>query len=182
MQGGSSVLTNVAFVGNSAYSGGGLQASSAFTMINCVFSGNTANAGGAGMFTGSATNTSTTLINVVFANNAATRTVGSPAFGGAMVNNAGTTTLVNCTFFGNTAPGTGGTMYNVNAATVTDKNGIYNNNNNSDNGNTAYNGIFNYRASGSPFPGPYDSFTGTTTLSGDPLFVNAADPDGLDDR
>ncbi|GAA4398728.1 hypothetical protein GCM10023187_09620 [Nibrella viscosa] len=178
MYGGNSIFTNVAFVGNSAYSGGGLETSStSFVMTNCVFSGNTVNSGGGGMIVSSG---SSTLTNVVFANNAATRTSPS-AFGGAMINNGCVMTLINCTFFGNTAPGTGGTMYSVNGATVTDKNGIYYNNTN--NGNTAYNGVFNYRASGSPFPGPYDSFTGTTTLTGtDPLFVNAADPDGPDNR
>ncbi len=175
MQGGSSVLTNVAFVGNSAYSGGGLTASSTFTMTNCVFSGNTANAGGGGMTTGGYQNASATLTNVVFANNAATRSGDFPATGGAMINNGAVTTLVNCTFFGNTATGTGGTMYSVNGATVNDKNGIYYNNSN--NGNTAYNGVLNYTASG-PFK---DTFNATTTLTGtDPKFVNAADPDGPD--
>ena len=169
MVGGASVLTNVAFVGNSAYAGGGFSGGSAYTMTNCVFFGNTANAGGGGMITGG----SPTLTNVVFANNAATRTGDFPARGGAMTNGGGTFTLINCTFFGNTAPGLGGTMYNVNGATVNDKNGIYFNNTN--NGNTAYNGVHNFTPS-------FDSFNATTTRSGDPTFVNSADPDGPDNQ
>ncbi len=176
MSGGASVLTNVAFVGNSAYSGGGLSAIfTSFTMTNVVFSGNTANSSGGGMFV-TASTSSPTLTNVVFENNRATRINGG-ADGGAMTNNGCVMTLINCTLFGNSSTGTGGTMYSVNGAKVTDKNGIYYNNSN--NGNTAYNGVFNYTASGTFM----DVFNATTTLSGtDPKFVNAADPDGPDNR
>jgi len=160
---GSPTLTNVAVLNHSTGGMAYVTAGSGFviTITNAVFAGNSGNGGG-GLQVNGFTMTAN-LTNVVFANNTASR-------GGGLVNAACTTNLVNCTFYNNSTDVSGGAMYNVNGATVTDKNGIYYNNTN--NGNTAYNGVLNFSI---------DTFTATTTLTGtDPKFVNAADPDGPD--
>jgi hypothetical protein len=168
MIGGASVLTNMVFVGNSSTNAGGAMEAdnSTFTLTNGVFAGNvsTGNGGGAMVLFGG----SQTLRNVVFSQNRASRS-NPVSFGGAITNSGSTLDLINCTFFGNSAVGTGGVMYNVNGSTIRDKNGIYF-------GNTAASSpnVINFT------PG-LDTFTPTTTLTGtDPLFVNSADPDGPD--
>ena len=166
--GGASALTNMVFVGNSSTNtGGAMEASnSTFTLTNGVFAENvnTGNGGGAMVLSGGGQ----TLRNVVFSQNRASRS--NPASNaGAIYNNGSTLDLINCTFFGNSAAGTGGVMYNVNGCTIRDKNGIYY-------GNTApsFPDVRNF-TSGS------DTFTPTTTLTGtDPKFTNSADPDGPD--
>jgi hypothetical protein len=161
---GSPTLMNVAVFGHST--GGMAYITSAapglvITITNAVFAGNSASGGGGLQLNGY--RMTANLTNVVFANNTASR-------GGGLLNAACTTNLVNCTFYNNSTSESGGAMYNVNGATVTDKNGIYYNNTN--NGNTAYNGVLNYSS---------DTFTATTTLTGtDPKFVNPANPIGPD--
>ncbi|MCW3091660.1 MAG: hypothetical protein JWP81_2729 [Ferruginibacter sp.] len=158
---GSPTLTNVAVLNHPTGGMAYITAGTGFviTMTNVVFAGNSTSGGG-GLQLNGFTMTAN-LTNVVFANNSASR-------GGGLLNAACNTNLVNCTFYNNSVDVSGGAMYNVNGATVNDKNGIYYNNNN---GNTAYNGVFNFSI---------DVFNATTTFSGNPLFVNPADPDGPD--
>ncbi len=101
----SPTLINVIFSGNSATYGGGMNngVSSSPTLINVIFSGNSATYGG-GMNNG--VSSSPTLINVIFSGNSAT-------YGGGMNNGASSSpTLINVTFSGNTASQDGGGMYN----------------------------------------------------------------------
>ena len=154
---GSPTLTNVAVLNHStggmAYITGSVNPL-VITMTNVVFAGNSSQLGGGLQVNGQ--NMTANLTNVVFYNNTAS------IYAGALVNAACTTNLVNCTFFGNSAP-EGGAMKNVNGATVNDKNGVYYNNDVSTQSGSAFNA--------------------TTALFGtDPKFVNSADPDGPDNR
>ncbi len=93
--------------------GGGMYNSpgSSPTVINCTFSGNTANSRGGGMLN---RNSSPTVTNCTFSGNSATS-------GGGMLNASGSPTVTNCTFSGNTAFSIGGGMYNDNSSpAVTD--------------------------------------------------------------
>ncbi len=110
------ILTNVAFLENSAVGGGGLyNKSSNPEMRNGIFAGNSTIGGGIGG--GMNNDTSNPLLtNVTFVNNTA-------LYGGGIYNFTSNPTLVNVTLVGNSAPNGGG-MYNFN------------------NNPTIYNGIF----------------------------------------
>ena len=99
----SPTVINCKFTGNTAqYGGGGMfNYNSSPTVTNCTFSSNTASDGG-GMCNN---NSSPTLTTCTFTDNSAD-------YGGGMECNAGNPTITNCTFTSNSADVTGGGMYN----------------------------------------------------------------------
>ncbi|MCH8006449.1 MAG: right-handed parallel beta-helix repeat-containing protein [Planctomycetes bacterium] len=97
--------------------GGMLNSASSPTVMNCIFSGNTAGAGG-GMLN-SASNP--TVMNCIFSGNTAFTAFFS-GFGGGMWNQDSSPIISNCTFTGNSVGccGEGGAIYNFNSSpTVT---------------------------------------------------------------
>ena len=94
-------------------SGGGMFVnSSSPTVTNCVFSGNTAEFFGGGMY--NASNSNPTVTNCTFSGNSAEN------FGGGMYNDMSNPTVTNCTFIANTATFRGGGMFNFQSSpTVT---------------------------------------------------------------
>lgn len=103
----SPTLTDVLFSGNSAeYTGGGITNQGGSPLLtNVSFIGNTAGLRGGGMYN-AGNNTHPTLTNVTFSGNAAD-------YGGGFYNDYSGSTLINVTFFDNTAVnGTGGGLYN----------------------------------------------------------------------
>ncbi|MHC4572905.1 MAG: right-handed parallel beta-helix repeat-containing protein [Planctomycetota bacterium] len=124
-------LVNCTFSGNSANFGSGMfNNSSSPTVINCAFSGNSAGSGG-GMY--SQIGSSPTVTNCTFSGNMANDN------GGGLYNDNSSPELVNCTFSGNNAVQTGGGMYNNNSSpTVT--NCTFSGNMANDNGGGLYNG------------------------------------------
>ena len=171
---GTLTLTNIVFSGNDVSAsnticnGGGMHNSGTANLTNVVFSNNTAIGTGGAIQTGGTIGANAIFTNVVFSGNSATQINGIAGSGGAVVNNGRPSTFINCTFYGNSA-NRGGAMYNVNLTTVQITNCIFW-------GNSA------------PTSSDIDNaFNGgllpaiTTSLFGvDPLFVNAADPDGAD--
>jgi hypothetical protein len=112
--GSSPLLTGVTISGNSAALGGGMyNISSAPTLTNVVFSGNSAFTSGSG-YGGGMYNyqSSSTLTNVAFN--------GNSAYGGGGMSNQGNSNsaLTNVTFSGNSASGSGGGMYIVSSSPV----------------------------------------------------------------
>jgi parallel beta-helix repeat protein len=159
-------LTNNTLSGNTAttLSGGGIYAlSSTNVLTNNTFSGNTASFYGGGICTQNGTNT---LTNNTFSGNTATTN-----FGGAVYTNSNTNVLTNNIFWGNKkgsdASAQGADCYLISAF-----------------GNTLKNNILQLAASNyTTFGvGPYDLGTAATgnIFAANPLFVNAADPDGAD--
>ena len=88
------------------YGGGMYNDNSSPTVVNCTFSGNTAQDEGGGMHNAFS---SPTVENCIFSGN------GAAKYGGGMYNWQSSSTVANCTFSGNEAagPGGGGGMYNV---------------------------------------------------------------------
>ena len=114
----STILDGVTVTGGSAYGsgsnryGGGLYVVSASpTLIDCTFTGNSADSGG-GIYNASS---SPTLVNCIFIGNSATTIYG---YGGAMYNTSSSPTLTNCTVSGNMANVSGG-MYNATSSLPT---------------------------------------------------------------
>ena len=113
------VLKNNMAVGSGGIGGGiysGTQNSSGFTVMNCTFTGNTANAGAGGGIYESPSSGVFTVTGCTFTGN----TAGS----GGGINNrnfgSSTFTVTNCTLTGNTASsGSGGGLYNSNGSSST---------------------------------------------------------------
>jgi hypothetical protein len=105
-RGSDSTLVNCTFSGNSAnkYGGGMYNGGSSTTLANCIFSGNSATYDGGGMYN---RESSPTLTNCTFSGNSAQS-------GGGMLTFESNPTLTNCTFSGNLARNRGGGMYNLN--------------------------------------------------------------------
>ncbi|MGB2808012.1 MAG: right-handed parallel beta-helix repeat-containing protein, partial [Sedimentisphaerales bacterium] len=99
---GSATLANCIFTGNSAYAGGGVcylgECSPALT--NCTFTGNYALIGGGLVGAGSAM----TITNCTFTGNS------GEYYGGAFYNEAGSATIINCIFNQNTSSFYGGAI------------------------------------------------------------------------
>jgi len=90
------IITNCAFIGNSATFGGAMRnLRSDPNVINCIFSGNSADMGGA---MHNIQSSSPTITNCTFSGNVATNT-----YGGAMRNHNSTAKITNCIFWQNTA-------------------------------------------------------------------------------
>jgi hypothetical protein len=116
----SPILTNCKFIGNSAtLAGGGIGESvgNVTTLLDCTFNGNIAPYGGAALL-GSGNNSSATLSNCTFSENASDPTTvgGNSGYGGALYAGSAVVNLVNCTFSGNTAKIGGAAVYNGSAA------------------------------------------------------------------
>ncbi len=103
ISGGSPVVKNCTFMGNTSDgSAGGLSASGGTpTVTNCIFSQNTAGVGGAMCILSGA---AVTVTNCTFTGNSA-------GYGGGVEVFNGTSTLTNCTFSGNSASSDGGGIY-----------------------------------------------------------------------
>ncbi len=151
-------LSNVVFISNKAsfYGGGMDNNASSLSLNNVAFSGNTAVFGGGMM---NYLSSSTVLINITFSGNKATNN------GGGIYNDSSSPNLKNCLFWGNTKAGS--------TTTVGADIGNFNNTSNS----TISNTLMQLTS------GNYT--TGFTLGSGNlfaqnPLFFNAADPDGVD--
>jgi hypothetical protein len=172
--GGTLALNNIVFSGNNASApstfstGGGMNNSGTANLTNVVFSNNTSTGGGGAVTTGGTIGANAIFTNVVFSGNR-TFQIGGAARGGAVLNNGSPSIFINCTFYGNSSDERAGAMYNVNNTTVQITNCIFwgNSATTSSDIDNAFNG--------GVLP------TITTSLFGvDPLFVNAADPDGAD--
>ncbi|MBU1909669.1 MAG: hypothetical protein KJ726_06460, partial [Verrucomicrobia bacterium] len=135
-------------------------------LANCLFEQNTADDGGA------LYNTSQThpwLANVILYNNTATFS------GGALYNDSGAApTLWHCTIAGNTA-GQGGGFFNWSAAPTLNNSILWNNTGGSFFSLTSTSTVHHCILQGG-FAG------GTVVLDQDPVFANAADPNGADNE
>ena len=104
--GGSPIIRNCTFSGNTAEQGAGIYNNEGSSPIieNCTFSGNTATYQGGGIYS----NFSSPIIeNCAFSGNTAL-----DGNGGGIFNSNGSSTITNCTFSGNTANSYGGGIYN----------------------------------------------------------------------
>jgi hypothetical protein len=174
IESGTVTLTNIVFSGNNAAapstlcSGGGLNNNGTANLTNVIFSNNSSVGSGGAVQTGGTGGANATFINVVFSGNSTTQVNGSAGYGGAVVNNGRPSNFINCTFYGNSANTQGGAMFNINDANVQIKNCIFRSNSAATSAD-----IHNFGAG--------DITTITTSLFGsDPLFFNAAHPDGAD--
>ncbi|GAB3845524.1 hypothetical protein GCM10028822_04080 [Hymenobacter terrigena] len=202
-------LTSCIFTGNRAtFNGGGLyNTSSSPTLSGCVFNGNAASNTGGGLYNAGS---SPTLTNCAFGSNAATSGGGlvntsnstarltnclltgntATSLGGGMYSLSSLPALTNCTLSGNSATTNGGGLYYDTSAGGTVKSCLLWNNT----GPTANRqNIFkvaaattltvSYSTVGDFLSSATNNYTvnpaGSVTTA-DPLFVNAADPDGAD--
>ncbi len=170
--------------------GGMVNASSSPTLINCTFSGNSANFYGGGMYNSSSS--SPTLINCTFSGNTAGYGAGvynyysspnltnctfsgnSAASGGGVYNYSSSPALINCTFSGNAADSGGGGLYNDSYASPKLTNCIV--------WASGSSPIYSY--SGTPvitFSDIEGGYIGTGNIDADPLFVRSPWP-GLDGK
>ncbi|WP_341224393.1 3-coathanger stack domain-containing protein [uncultured Arcticibacterium sp.] len=161
-------LTNVTFTANTATYGGGMyNVYSSLKLTNVTFSANTADEGG-----GIYNNTSSpSMVNLTFTANTAT-------YGGGIFNVASSAKLTNVTFASNIASSVGGGMYN-NFSSPTVTNCIFWNNKKVTSTTVAGADIENLYSST-----PVVTYTslqnyagGTGCITGDPLFVDAANSD-----
>ena len=172
---GSATLTNCVFSNNAARrlnvvsSGGGMANEGTATLTNVIFANNTAVGVGGAYITGGSSNITSVLNNVVFSGNSVLSVAGIAGWGGAAVNNAGTATYNNCTFFSNSAVSRGGAVYNTNAVAAQFRNCIFWSN--------SAPGASNIDNSANSGVNP----TLTNSLfDTDPLFANSASPAGPD--
>ena len=173
--------TNCTFSGNSASQDGGVAHYGTWTATNCIFSGNST--GHYGAVANSGTWTAT---NCIFSGNS------SDHYGGVAY--SGTWTATNCTFSGNSAAAYGGLatygtwkifnniFYNNAGYQTFYRSTIYATNETAPSPFTA---IANNLIKGGGWRPVFDSCTlaipEANLIDADPLFVNAADPDGPDD-
>jgi ELWxxDGT repeat protein len=151
------------------YKGGAIQTSTAAMNVeNCIFRNNSGDYGGALSFLSG----SSTLKNCVFYGNYSSQN-------GSVANTEVTTqTFINCTFSGNIGTGSNpGALYKYGLGTYTIKNCIIwgNTGGSYDASTTAYAATITY----SIVEGGY---SGTGNLNSNPLFVDASDPDGPDNK
>jgi hypothetical protein len=119
-EGGSPTLVNVVFSGNSAWAGGGMSNydNSSPNLTNVTFSGNSAGVYGGGMFNGTESNSQ--LTDVTFSGNTAADS------GGGMHNYSSSPVLIATQFINNTAPLGGGMFNHIGNPTLTNTNFISN--------------------------------------------------------
>ncbi len=158
-------MVNTVFSGNSATKDGGgmYNANSSPDIVNTVFSGNSATNGG-GMYNSVS---SPNIVNTVFSGNSATN-------GGGMYNLFSPSSIVNTVFSGNAATTNGGGIYNVSSspnivntvfsgnAATTNGGGIYNV---SSSTSTIYNSVFYGNGSDIVNSGSTSSTTGERNFS-----------------
>ena len=204
----SPTLTNCSFAYNSASKGGGqynYRSSSSPMLTNCSFTYNSATSGGGGQYNASSSSPSPILTNCSFAYNSAYRGGGqynsssptltncsfaynSTSSGGGQYNDNASPTLTNCSFVYNSASLSGGGQSNsssLSSSTLT--NCIFWNNTEKGNNNVTGADIDNISSMSTVTVtycltqenSTYSSGTGIINNQ-DPLFLNAADPDGAD--
>jgi hypothetical protein len=155
-------IVNTVFSGNSATNGGGMfNSASSPSIVNTVFSGNSATKGG-GMYNAS----SPSMVNTVFSGNYSTN------FGGGMYNISSSPSIVNTVFSGNSAP-TGGGIRNSSSSTSTISNSVFYGNG-SDIANSSSSGATGEHNFSENYSG-----TGFTALGADP-FHDSSNPKGSD--
>ena len=166
-----------------SYYGGGMRnISSSPTLINCIFTGNTAYSSGGGIYND---DSSPTLINCIFSGNSA-------GGGGGICNSDSSPTLTNCIFSGNSAD-YGGGIDNAYLSSPTLTNCIFSGNS-ATKGGAIYNSYSNpiitncilwgnstsiYISSSAPTLAYCDiqgGYTGTGNIDADPLFVRNPSP------
>ena len=183
----SPTVANCVITNNDAlYAGGGVvaQGRSDETFLNCVFANNQVLSsifGGAGLYNyAHPSNPSFPVVtNCIFYNNI------SLGAGGAIYTQYSNMTITNCTIYNNTAQLWGGGIYNEDSSNMIIKNCIiWGNTGNavshpagSDAGLTWNTIEPNVRYSLLQTPSTYSS-----NINTNPMFVNAADPDGLDNK
>ena len=173
----SPTMTNCSFAYNSATAGGGqYNNSSSPTMTNCSFTYNNSTTAGGGQYNSSS---SPTMTNCSFAYN------NSASSGGGQENFfSSSPTMTNCSFAYNSAS-SGGGQYNFFSSSPTITNCIFWNNTKGGNNNVAGADIQNNSSTPTVSycltqeNSTYSSGTGIINNQ-DPLFLNAADPDGAD--
>jgi hypothetical protein len=197
------VFRNCVFTNNRAEFGGGMfnngftNGNASPTVTHCIFYNNHATGGGGAMdnFGISGGNASPSVINCLFVNNTAAAAAGAMYCWGGNSGNA-SPSIINCSFVNNNVTtGNGG-------AIVCDRSNTFGGNSGNSNpivrntimwGNTAANGPQFFTIGGAVFTATYSlidmtgqvaphiiSGAGTGNISSDPLFVSAADPDGID--
>ena len=118
-------VLNLVFTNNSASDGGGgisFYSSSSVTLTNCVFTNNTARFGG-GIYSFTSFSSSLTLTNCVFTNNSA-----GEDGGGIYSSSPSSLTLTNCVFTNSSAGYIGGGIYSSYSSSVTLTNCVFTNN------------------------------------------------------
>ncbi|PSJ71538.1 hypothetical protein C7N43_38820, partial [Sphingobacteriales bacterium UPWRP_1] len=156
-------ITNCTFTGNSGGNGGGIfNNTSSSDITNCTFTGNNVTGIGGGMYFANAFGN---IANCTFTGNSAS--IG----GGGIYNFGSSSVITNCTFTGNSSPNGGG-IRNESSSNPSIRNSIL-----WGNGTEISNSSSTPSVTYSIVQGGY---TGTGNLNADPLFVNAADPDGVD--
>ncbi|MEW6355229.1 MAG: choice-of-anchor Q domain-containing protein [Planctomycetota bacterium] len=180
----SSSIMNCLFTHNrSDRDGAGLtNKSSSISVTDCVFSENTG-VNGSGLYNSSSNVVAT---NCLFSNNT------SSGSGGATFNSLSAPTYMNCTFYGNSAGAYGGAMYNSSSSSPTITNCILwddtavigGNEIRNATGSTAYISYSDIEGCGGSGPG-WNTSLGTDgggNIDVNPMFINAADPEGPDNR
>ncbi|MEN8765924.1 right-handed parallel beta-helix repeat-containing protein, partial [Wenyingzhuangia sp.] len=162
----SSTLVNLIVADNIAtLNGGGVanMVSGTPSIINCVFSGNLADDYGGGIYS----ENSPTITNCSFFDN--TTTTNTKGGGGIYAKNAGTSTVENCIFNENKI---GSSKTNIHADIKASSNHTT---------NMSYSIVQLASSSYTLANSNALSSTSNMVYSGNPLFVNASDPDGADD-
>lgn len=174
-------LANCALVANVATYGGGLfNNGTALTATNVFFLNNSAQGGyGGGVFNAGA---SATYTNCLFSNNAST----SGSFGGGGLYNVsgGTPVVQNCTFANNSAVAGGGGMANISTTPILRNNLFTLNTSGVGGAGNLFNSGVTPAAVNCLFDGPLPSGTsnvgGSTLINTNPLLVDINDPLGRD--
>jgi predicted outer membrane repeat protein len=152
--------------------GGAIEAAGpigSLTVQNCKFLGNTATGEGGAVYTSSLFSDFT---NCLFSGNSTDFQAGAIRAAGS----SGTMTLRNCTLSKNSTLGTCGGIYTSGGNDVVLYNNIIWGNMGNAPATTTDQGAYASTASGSSITASYNTWQG---LSADPLFVNAAGPDGI---
>jgi len=161
----SPTIRNCIFTGNQATSGGAIyNHNSSPVIINSIFSENTASSYGGAMY--SDTNSSPVLINCIFLGNTA-------QYGGVLFNVQSPLSVYNSTFYGNTATGQAGLLYNSSSNNTKIVNAIAWNNG----GNSIFNNGSGFSVTYTNIQGGY---AGMGNIDTDPQFVNPSSPAGND--
>lgn len=164
-------LSNAVVTGNVAYHGGGLLArGTAPKVINCVFTKNKATRAGGAIFFENSMSAIPVVTNTVIENNIAN------SIGGGIFNRHSNTLMVNNTIVNNTATTNGGAIYNESPSSPSIQNTIVWGNT----GGTVINNESGAAATIS-FSLIQGGYTGTGNISLDPMFVETANGDGIDD-
>ncbi len=152
--------------------GGAIEAAGptgSLTVQNCRFLGNSAIGEGGAIYTSSLTSD---IANCLFSGNSTSFQAGAIRAAGA----SGTTTLRNCTLSMNSSSGSCGGAYASGGTDIVIYNSIVWGNTGGTGASVADQGASANTVSGSTVSGSFNSMQGSVT---DPLFINAAGPDGI---